>query len=63
MHFFLATGGELVAEQVLDQNEEIELHLFSLEEVKSLLKRQEIKQSMHVTALLYALEKLGELKY
>ena len=63
MHFFLATGGELVAKQVLDQNEEIELHLFSLEEVKSMLKTQEIKQSMHVTALLYALEKLGELKY
>jgi ADP-ribose pyrophosphatase len=63
MHFFLASGGELTGEQQLDQNEEIELVLLSLEEVKDLLKKQEVMQSMHVTALFYALHKLGELNW
>src|SRR5580658_7378370 len=38
MHIFLATGGTLVQEQQLDHNEDIEVHLFSIEEVKTLLK-------------------------
>ena len=63
MHFFLATGGKLESEQALDPNEEIEICLLNLDEVKDLLRKQEIMQSMHVTALFYALEKLGELKY
>jgi hypothetical protein len=63
MHFFLATGGKKESEQDLDPNEEIEICLLKLDQVKDLLRNQEIMQSMHVTALLYALEKLGELKY
>jgi hypothetical protein len=63
MHFFLATGGELTGDQQLDQNEEIELVCLSLEEVKELLKKQEVFQSMHVTALFYALNKMGELNW
>jgi 8-oxo-dGTP pyrophosphatase MutT (NUDIX family) len=63
MHFYLATGGEKVAAQSLDGNEEIEIHLLSMDEVKSLLRNNEILQSMHVTALFYALSKLGELNY
>jgi hypothetical protein len=63
MHFFLATGGELSGEQQLDQNEEIELVFLNLDEVKQLLKNQEIMQSMHVTALFYALNKMGELNW
>jgi ADP-ribose pyrophosphatase len=63
MHIFLATGGKLVQEQQLDHNEEIEVYLFSIGEVKQLLKENKIVQSMHVTALFYALEKLGELSY
>lgn len=63
MHFYLARGGKKVAEQQLDKNEEIEVHLFGLDEVKNMLRKQEIIQSMHVTALFYALEKLGELRY
>jgi hypothetical protein len=47
----------------LDANEEIEIHLLSIDEVKSLLKKNEILQSMHATALFYALSKLGELNY
>jgi ADP-ribose pyrophosphatase len=63
MHFFLATGGVKVSDQQLDPNEEIELHLLSLEEVRDLMKSGEIFQSMHVTALMYALHKLGHLHY
>ncbi len=63
MHFFLATGGVLTSPQQLDENEEIEVHLFTLEEVKLLLRRNEIIQSMHCTALFYALEALGELRF
>ncbi|HXB44366.1 MAG TPA: NUDIX hydrolase [Puia sp.] len=63
MHIFLATGGKLVQQQTLDHNEEIEIYLFSMDEAKQLLRENKIVQSMHVTALLYALEKLGELKY
>jgi 8-oxo-dGTP pyrophosphatase MutT (NUDIX family) len=63
MHMFLAKGGKKVCEQQLDHNEEIELELLSVAEVKTLLKENKIIQSMHVTCLLYALEKLGVLKY
>ena len=63
MHFFLATGGRKIAAQELDQNEEIEVHLLDLNEVKELLKSNQIIQSMHATALFYALDKLGHLKY
>ncbi|MFI5154685.1 MAG: NUDIX hydrolase [Chitinophagales bacterium] len=63
MHFYLATGGRLVKAQDLDHNEEIEVHLFSMDEVKKMLKENKIIQSMHVTALFYALEKLGEITF
>jgi ADP-ribose pyrophosphatase len=63
MHMYLATGGHLVQKQHLDHNEETEIYLFTLDEVKRLLKENKIVQSMHVTALFYALNRLGELKY
>jgi 8-oxo-dGTP pyrophosphatase MutT (NUDIX family) len=63
MHMFLATGGQYAQNQELDHNEEIEVHLFTIEEVKKLLKGNGIIQSMHVTALFYGLQKLGELTY
>lgn len=59
MHMFLATGGKLEHTQELDHNEEIEIYLFSLDEVKKMLRDNEIIQSMHVTALFYAFQKLG----
>ncbi len=62
-HFYLATGGARVQQQDLDFNEEIEVYPFPVEEVKQLLRENRIVQSMHVTALLYALNRLGELKY
>ncbi|MGN6419245.1 MAG: NUDIX hydrolase [Pseudobacter sp.] len=59
MHMYLATGGRLVQQQHLDENEEIEVKLFTMDELKELLNRQEIVQSMHVTTIFYALQKLG----
>ena len=58
MHMFLATGGRYEKEQELDFNEEIEIHLFDVAEVKKLLAENQIIQSMHVTALYYALTKM-----
>jgi len=63
MHMFLAKGGKKVNEQQLDGNEEIIIELYSLKELKQLLKENKIIQSMHVCSILYALEKLGEIKY
>jgi ADP-ribose pyrophosphatase len=63
MHFFLARGGKKISDQELDGNEDIEVILLTIDQVKDLLKENKIFQSMHVTALFYALEKLGELKY
>ena len=63
MHMYLATGGELQATPEFDHNEDIEVHLLSVHEVKQLLKENQVFQSMHTTALFYALERLGQLKY
>jgi 8-oxo-dGTP pyrophosphatase MutT (NUDIX family) len=63
MHFYLATGGVRLADPELDDNEDIEVHLFSVDEVKRMLRNNEIVQSMHVTALFYALERMGALRY
>jgi 8-oxo-dGTP pyrophosphatase MutT (NUDIX family) len=63
MHMFIATGGKKVKEQVLDHNEEIEVVLVSIEELKQLLNDHEILQAMHVTTIMYALKKLGEIRW
>lgn len=60
MHMFLAKGGIKISQQNLDHNEEIEVILYTIEEVKQLIKEQQIIQSMHVTTLFYAFRKLGE---
>jgi 8-oxo-dGTP pyrophosphatase MutT (NUDIX family) len=63
MHMFLATGGKKTHEQKLDQNENIDVELCSIEELKELLRTHKIIQAMHVTCIMYALGKLGELEY
>ncbi|HNR17971.1 MAG TPA: NUDIX hydrolase [Chitinophagaceae bacterium] len=63
LHMFLAKGGKKVAEQKLDENEEIEVLEMSIDELKQLLRENKIIQGMHVSCILYALEKLGELHY
>ena len=62
MHMFLATGGKKITEQQLDHNEEIEVVLLSIDELKQLLMDRKIFQAMHVTTIMYALERLGDLK-
>lgn len=62
-HFYLATGGQHRQEQHLDFNEEIEVCLYTIDELKQLLRENGIVQSMHVTALLYALTRLGHLSW
>lgn len=63
MHMFLATGGKEIKEQQLDENEEIEVELYSIDELKNFIRENKIIQAMHTTCILYGLEKLGELKY
>lgn len=57
-NFFLATGGKQVGPQKLDENEDIKIELFSLDEVKSMLQKNEIKQSLHIACLYMALENI-----
>jgi ADP-ribose pyrophosphatase len=63
MHMFLARGGKKVSEQKLDHNEEIIVELYSIDELKKMIRANKIIQAMHITCILYALEKLGELSY
>lgn len=63
LHMFLARGGKKIAEQKLDGNEEIEVVLLSMDELKQLIREHQIVQAMHITCIMYALERLGELKY
>ncbi len=59
---YLATGGKKVSEQQLDFNEEIEIKLFPLEEVRTMLMNNEIPQAMHALCMFYGFEKLDGLK-
>ncbi len=61
MHMYLLTGGKKVQEQMLDANEDIEVVKVSIPELKEMLDRNEIVQSMHVTCIFYALQKLEQL--
>ena len=58
MHMFLATGGKLTGKQTLDHNEDIEVHLLTMDELLELVYHGEIVQSMHVTTIFHALRKL-----
>ena len=59
---FLATGGKKIRTHLLDHNEEIEIVLVTMEELIDKLMKQEIKQSLHVNCIFFALMKLGRLK-
>lgn len=63
LHMFLARGGKKIAEQQLDGNEEIEVVLLSIDELKQLLKENKIMQAMHVSCIMYALQKMDQLSY
>lgn len=61
-HLFLCIGGKKVAEQSLDANEEIEIVLLDMEEVKQLVVNNTIIQSMHELCINKAFKKLEELE-
>jgi ADP-ribose pyrophosphatase len=55
---FLARGGKKTKQQQLDHNEEIEIILMPLEEVRQMLYKNEIKQALHTGCMFYAFQKL-----
>jgi ADP-ribose pyrophosphatase len=57
---FLATGGKKVSAQHLDVNEEIEVILLPVEQVREMFKRNEFDQALHVSCMFYAFQKLDE---
>lgn len=57
---YLARGGRKVQEQQLDEQEQIIIETFTIEEVRQLLAENKIAQALHCTGLFYALEKLGK---
>jgi len=61
-HGFLARGGKLVQGQKLDAHEEIIVEKVSIPELKRLLAEGKFGQALHISALFYALVKLGEVK-
>src|SRR5688500_13208652 len=63
MHMYLAKGGKKVASQELEHNEEIEIDLVTIDELKQMLGENKIVQAMHDTCIMDAVEKMGELKY
>ena len=63
MHMFLAKGGKKVAEQKLDDTEDVEVLIHTIDEVKQMIKENKIVQSLHVTTAFYALAKLGLMEY
>lgn len=59
-HLFLARGGKKIAAQHLDANEQIEIVLTPLATVKEQLKNNEFVQSLHISCMMYAFQKLAE---
>lgn len=60
--FFLATGGKKTSGQSLDRNEEIDIIEVSFAELRALLMEGKIGQSLHVSCIFFALERLQQLK-
>ena len=63
MHFYLAKGGKKIAAQHLDEGEDIEVYLMTIDEVIELVKTNKIIQSMHQELIMKALLNLGRMKY
>ena len=59
LHMFLMKGGIKTSEQNLDDSEDVEVLTYTIDEVKELLKENKIIQSLHVSCIIYALNKLG----
>lgn len=63
MYMFLATGGKKIQEPTPDPGEDIEIQLVRIDELIELFRNHAFIQSMHVTTIFRALEKLGKLTY
>ncbi|MBL7746364.1 MAG: NUDIX hydrolase [Chitinophagaceae bacterium] len=63
LHMFLARGGVKVKEQQLDENEEIEVVLVSIDELKELVRDNKIVQSMHLSCIFYALARMNQFTF
>ncbi|MCX6319916.1 MAG: NUDIX hydrolase [Bacteroidetes bacterium] len=63
LHMYLARGGKKIAEQSLDHNEEIEVVLMDKAELLKILRENGIVQAMHVSCILYALLKMGDIAF
>jgi ADP-ribose pyrophosphatase len=61
MHMYLATGGEKTGEQSLDETEDVEVVVYSINEIKEMVRKNEIVQSLHVSCIMYALNHLGQI--
>lgn len=61
MHMYLLKGGVKQQEQDLDHNEDIEVLLVPLDELFPMVIERKIHESMHMTAVMLALHKLGKL--
>jgi ADP-ribose pyrophosphatase len=59
---YLATGGKRISKQNLDQNEQIDIELVSIEKLIELLLNNKIEQSLHSNCIFHALLKMGKLK-
>jgi ADP-ribose pyrophosphatase len=59
-HLFLATGGIKIAEQSLDDNEEIHIIKKTLGELREMLLQNKIEQSMHALCMFYAFQLLED---
>lgn len=55
---YLATGGKKITTQQLDHNEDIEVFTVPLEELRRMVKDNEIVQALHLSCIYYALQKL-----
>ena len=62
MHMFIAYGGEFVKEQNLDEGEDLEVVLVTMDELLSMLNEGLFLQAMHTTCIYKALNAMGKLK-
>jgi len=60
-HCYLATGGKKIQDQHLDEQEDIVVEEYTIDEVKQLLADNKITQALHCSTLFYALQKIGAL--
>jgi len=58
---FLATGGVFNPNQPLDVDEDVEVFLVSLDEFVEMVQQQAFIQSMQLSTIFFALQKLGRI--